>query len=169
MFTTTLSWFLWTTKFYTFLLYKPCIFPLASIPSLFSLTIPKILVPIQQVRYFRTPSMSKFVTFKEYWTSAIMSLCSQKPKMPMTKPCKRCSRSFQMSGWCWTSQMLNKSKCEFNKHSLAFFGFVFSAEGISPNPKKVQAIHNASPPTPASGVRSFLGMATYCARFIPKM
>ena len=53
------------------------------------------------------------------------------------------------------SLMLNKSKCEFNKHSLTFFGFVFSAEGISPDPKKVQAIHNASPPTSTSGVRSF--------------
>ena len=62
---------------------------------------------------------------------------------------------------------LNKSKCEFNKSSLTFFGFVFSAQGVSPDPKKVQSIHNASPPTSTSGVRSFLGMATYCAKFIP--
>ena len=63
---------------------------------------------------------------------------------------------------------LNKTKCEFNKKSLTFFGFVFTAEGISPDPEKVQAIHSASPPTSASGVRSFLGMATYCAKFIPQ-
>ena len=62
---------------------------------------------------------------------------------------------------------INKHKCEFNKSSLTFFGFVFSAKGVSPDPKKVQAIHNASPPTSTSGVRSFLGMATYCAKFIP--
>jgi len=61
---------------------------------------------------------------------------------------------------------LNKSKCEFNKHSLKFFRFVFSDKGISPDPKKVQAIHNASPPTSTSGVSSFLGIATYCAKFI---
>ena len=42
---------------------------------------------------------------------------------------------------------LHKKKCEFNKPSISFFGFVFSGQGISPDPKKVEAIHNASPPT----------------------
>ena len=60
---------------------------------------------------------------------------------------------------------LNKKKCEFNKKSITFFGFVFSGQGISPDPKKVEAIKK--PPTTTSGVRSFLGMATYCAKFIP--
>ena len=63
---------------------------------------------------------------------------------------------------------LNRQKCEFNKDSLTFFGFVFSAKGISPDPSKVKAVQEAIPPTSASGVRSFLGMATYCAKFIPK-
>ena len=56
---------------------------------------------------------------------------------------------------------LNKKKCEFNKNSLTFFGFVFLDKGISPDPKKVQAIHEAKPPTSTHGVQSFLGMATY--------
>ena len=63
---------------------------------------------------------------------------------------------------------LNKKKCEFNKSSVTFFGFVFSGKGIAPDPKKVAAIKEAPPPTNSSGVRSFLGMATYCAKFIPK-
>lgn len=62
---------------------------------------------------------------------------------------------------------LNKSKCEFNKDSIAFFGFVFSKDGIAPDPSKVQSIHNMSPPTSVQEVRSFLGMATFCAKFIP--
>ena len=62
---------------------------------------------------------------------------------------------------------LKKKKCEFSKNSLWFFGFVFSSTGVSPDPAKVKAIHEAQPPTSASGVRSFLGMATYCAKFIP--
>ena len=62
---------------------------------------------------------------------------------------------------------LNKSKCEFNKSSITFFGFVFSSKGIAPDPTKVEAINSALPPTTTSGVRSFLGMATYCAKFIP--
>ena len=61
---------------------------------------------------------------------------------------------------------LNKKKCEFNKKSITFFGFIFSGQGISPDPKKVDAIKNVKPPT-TSGVRSFLGMATYYAKFIP--
>ena len=55
---------------------------------------------------------------------------------------------------------LNKTKCEFNKNSLTFFGFSFSNKGISPDPRKVQAIQDAKPPTSIQGVRSFLGMAT---------
>ena len=35
---------------------------------------------------------------------------------------------------------LNKEKCEFSKDKLTFFGFVFSANGISPDPLKVEAI-----------------------------
>ena len=62
---------------------------------------------------------------------------------------------------------LNKSKCEFNKTSITFFGFVFSSQGISPDPAKVESIISALPPTTISAVRSFLGMATYCTKFIP--
>ena len=62
---------------------------------------------------------------------------------------------------------LNKKKCEFDKKSITFLGFVFSGQGISPDPKKVETIKNAKPPTITSGVRSFLGMAMYCAKFIP--
>ena len=62
---------------------------------------------------------------------------------------------------------LNQEKCEFNKSSITFFGFVFSSKGISPDPIKVEAINTAKHPTSVSGIRSFLGMATYCSKFIP--
>ena len=62
---------------------------------------------------------------------------------------------------------LNKSKCEFNKRSISFFGFVFSEKGIAPDPAKVESIDKALPPTTTTAVRSFLEMATYCAKFIP--
>ena len=57
---------------------------------------------------------------------------------------------------------LNMSKCEFNKSFISFFGLVLSKDGVSPDP-----IHDMSPPKSASEVQSFLGMATYCAKFIP--
>ncbi|CAB3992723.1 Hypothetical predicted protein [Paramuricea clavata] len=41
------------------------------------------------------------------------------------------------------------------------------SDGISPDPAKVSAIHNCPPPNSIKAVRSFLGMVTYCAKFIP--
>ncbi|CAB4020398.1 Transposon Tf2-9 poly [Paramuricea clavata] len=61
----------------------------------------------------------------------------------------------------------NKDKCEFSQSQLTFFGFVFSGDGISPDPAKVSATHNCPPPNSIKAVRSFLGMVTYCAKFIP--
>uniref|UniRef100_A0A669DPM2 Gypsy retrotransposon integrase-like protein 1 n=1 Tax=Oreochromis niloticus TaxID=8128 RepID=A0A669DPM2_ORENI len=61
---------------------------------------------------------------------------------------------------------LNREKCEFNKTKLEFFGFIFSAGGVSADPKKVAAVQHApSPKTPAD-IKSLLGMANYCSRFI---
>ncbi|KAL0154000.1 hypothetical protein M9458_050664, partial [Cirrhinus mrigala] len=61
---------------------------------------------------------------------------------------------------------LNREKCEFNKHRLEFYGFIFSASGIFADPKKVEAILLASEPKDPGEIRSLLGMANYCARFI---
>ena len=58
---------------------------------------------------------------------------------------------------------LNKRKCEFNKSSLKFFWICF----LKPRNLARQAIKGATLPTTASEVRSFLGMATYCSKFIP--
>ena len=62
---------------------------------------------------------------------------------------------------------LHRDKCEFSRHSLEFFGYVFSGKGLSADPKKVAAITNLPSPTNAAEVRSLLGMANYCSRFIP--
>uniref|UniRef100_A0A3Q3ECH9 ribonuclease H n=1 Tax=Labrus bergylta TaxID=56723 RepID=A0A3Q3ECH9_9LABR len=61
---------------------------------------------------------------------------------------------------------LNREKCEFNKSRLQFFGFVFSAQGVSADPKKVAAVQHAAEPQTVSEVKSLLGMANYCSRFI---
>jgi hypothetical protein len=64
---------------------------------------------------------------------------------------------------------LNKSKCEFNKSSIVYFGYTFSGCGVSPDPKKVDAIRNAEVPQSVKEVRSFLGLVNYCGRFIPNL
>jgi hypothetical protein len=43
---------------------------------------------------------------------------------------------------------------------------VFSKEGISPDPNRVQAIKDAEIPTTVSELRSFLGMTNYSSLFI---
>ncbi|KAK3092635.1 hypothetical protein FSP39_005203 [Pinctada imbricata] len=62
---------------------------------------------------------------------------------------------------------LNKSKCEFNRDKVEFFGYVFSNKGLSADPKKITAIKEAKPPANVSELRSFLGLANYVSRFIP--
>jgi transposase InsO family protein len=62
---------------------------------------------------------------------------------------------------------LNKAKCVYNKHTLEFFGYIFSQEGMMADPKKIKDIVELDTPTNASMVRSLLGMANFCARFIP--
>ena len=62
---------------------------------------------------------------------------------------------------------LNKDKCEFNKTTIEFYGYVFSDKGVSADPKKVECILNASNPRNATELRSFLGLVNYVARFIP--
>lgn len=62
---------------------------------------------------------------------------------------------------------INRDKCEFHKTSLEFYGYVFSKDGISADPKKIQAITHMSLPQNPSEVRSLLGLVNYSARFIP--
>ena len=62
---------------------------------------------------------------------------------------------------------LSQNKCEFSQSQLIFFGLVFSGDGISPDPAKVEAIHSCSSTQSVKEVRSFLGMANYGAKFIP--
>ena len=61
---------------------------------------------------------------------------------------------------------LNEKKCEYNQPSLWFYGYILSKDGLSADPKKVDAILKTSIPRNASQLRSFLGLASYCARFI---
>ena len=61
---------------------------------------------------------------------------------------------------------LNINKCRFLKQNLEFFGFLFTAEGTQPDPKKVSAFVESKPPKTVSEVRSYLGMANYSAQFI---
>ena len=51
----------------------------------------------------------------------------------------------------------NLEKCEFRKPLIEFFCMIFSEDGVSPHPKKVEDLNKS--PKNVSEVRSFLGMA----------
>ena len=61
---------------------------------------------------------------------------------------------------------LRKDKWQFHMPRVEFFGMVFSAQGMSPGPDKVEAIKQADPPTSVSDVRGLLGMTNYVSCFI---
>ena len=44
---------------------------------------------------------------------------------------------------------------------------IFSNDGVKPDPRKITAIINAPVPSNATEVRSFLGIANFCVRFVP--
>ena len=58
------------------------------------------------------------------------------------------------------------SKCQFWLDKVAFLGYVISAEGMSVDPKKIEAVVNWKPPKNVSEVRNFLGLVGYYRKFV---
>ena len=60
----------------------------------------------------------------------------------------------------------NDNKCEFYKRCIKFYGLIFSNEGVSPDPGKVEALKNATVPNTKRELKSFLGMTNFSSHFI---
>ena len=58
------------------------------------------------------------------------------------------------------------SKCQFWLNKVAFLGHVISADGVSVDPQKIEAVVNWKPPKNVSEVRSFLGSVGYYMKFV---
>ena len=61
---------------------------------------------------------------------------------------------------------LRTDKCQFYMPRIEFFGMIFSGQGMSADPAKIEAIKQADAPNSVSDVCSLLGMANYVSRFI---
>ena len=64
---------------------------------------------------------------------------------------------------------LNKEKCYFRQPELPYLGEVVTAQGVKPDPAKVQAIEDMPTPKDQSDLQRILGLVTYMSRFIPNM
>ena len=70
----------------------------------------------------------------------------------------------------WKNRLrLNKDKIQFKKDTVSFFGHVWSARGISPDPKKINSILNMELPGDKETMHSFLGLVNFLHRYSPKL
>ena len=61
---------------------------------------------------------------------------------------------------------LRGTTCHIGMEQVSYLGHVFSVRGMEPDPKKVAAVHDWQTSTDASGLRGFLGLASYYRRYI---
>ena len=60
----------------------------------------------------------------------------------------------------------NRAKCEFRRDRVAYYGLMFSRDGVSPDPCKVKAIKYAGRPRNAAKLNSFLCTVRYSSQFM---
>ena len=62
---------------------------------------------------------------------------------------------------------LNKAKMKRAQTEVRFMGHLLTPEGLKADPAKVEAILAMPPPTDVKGLKRFLGMVNYLAKFLP--
>ena len=65
--------------------------------------------------------------------------------------------------------VLNPNKCTISTDSVKFLDHMVSAEGISPDPRKLEALATLQAPTDIAELRRALGMFTFLTKFLPEM
>ena len=60
---------------------------------------------------------------------------------------------------------LNSEKIQFKQSQVSFYGHCWSKHGISPDPKKIEALTHVEFPPDKETMRSFLGMINYLNRY----
>ena len=63
--------------------------------------------------------------------------------------------------------VFNPQKTHMKAQAINFFGCLYNANGIHPDPGKVDAVHALPAPTNITKLQEFLGLVTYLSPFIP--
>ena len=63
--------------------------------------------------------------------------------------------------------VFNPQKTHMKAQAINFFGCLYDANGVHPDPGKVDAVHTLPAPTNITKLQEFLGLATYLIPFIP--
>ena len=64
---------------------------------------------------------------------------------------------------------LQRKKCTFMSPEVEYLGYRIDAEGLHPVTKKVEAVQSAPRPTNVSSLKSYLGLLSYYAKFLPNL
>ena len=64
---------------------------------------------------------------------------------------------------------LNHAKVKRHQTSVKFMGHLLTAQGLMPDPEKIQAILQMPEPEDVTALKRFLGMVTYLAKFMPHL
>ena len=63
----------------------------------------------------------------------------------------------------------NSSKCQIRQPHIAFYSAVFTAQGMQPDPAKIQALQDFPTPNSQVNLQSSLGLINYLQPFIPNL
>jgi hypothetical protein len=63
--------------------------------------------------------------------------------------------------------VFNSSKCQIKMGRVSFFGSVYSTDGITPDPEKVESLKNMPTPQDKDELQRFIGLMTYLSSHIP--
>ena len=72
-----------------------------------------------------------------------------------------CAKSYNLK--------LNFDKVRVRKQQVPYVGHIISAQGLKPDPEKVQAMKEMAPPATKEDVRWLLGSIQYLAKFLPML